>query len=635
MPEQIGPMMAHLASIPPEGDAWLYEIKWDGVRAICYIEDGQVQIYSRNGNRCTQQYPEIGVLPNYVNAATAILDGEIAVVDYKGRPAFNLIQPRISVSDPNSIAHLSRSNPVNLFLFDVMYLDGFDLRAVPLNERKRVLEEIVTPGDRIRLSDVFRTHGREMLEAARQNGLEGIIAKRIDSRYESRRSTDWIKIKAVNEQEFVIGGFTDGERSYFGSLVLGTYKDGKLVHVGQVGSGFNDRSLKEIHDRLRHLITTKSPFGGAVTNRLARNITWVKPELVAQVKYLEFTPDGILRAPVFLGLRNDKPAEDVAQEIPARAAGSVLLSGDVKEAILTIDGHPLKFTNLHKIFYPKDGIAKRDVINYYDSVADLIIPHLRDRPLSIKRYPNGIDEEFFFQKNAEDKVPDWVRLEPIDSEHRGTPIHYIIANDRATLLYLANLACIDQNPWMSRVGSIENPDFILIDLDPLECPYDKIIEAALLVRKKLDALGLQGYPKTTGGDGMHIYIPLEPIYTYEQVRSFAEIVSILVINEQPDLFTTPRAVAKRKKGKVYFDYLQISTGKTIAGPYVLRAYPGGPVSTPLDWSEVRKGLTPDQFNIWNVRARFDRAGDLFAPVLKNKQRIEAALEKLPALTNRT
>ncbi|MGA2601647.1 MAG: non-homologous end-joining DNA ligase, partial [Bryobacteraceae bacterium] len=344
MPEQIGPMMATLATTPPEGDAWLYEIKWDGVRAICYIADGQLQIYSRNGNRCTQQYPEIGVLPNYVNASTAILDGEIAVVDGKGRPAFNLIQPRISVSDPNSIAHLSRSNPVNLFLFDVMYLDGFDLRAVPLSERKRVLEEIVTPSDRIRLSDVFRTHGREMLEAARQNGLEGIIAKRTDSRYESRRSTDWIKIKALNEQEFVIGGFTGGERSYFGALVLGTYKDGKLVHVGQVGSGFNDRSLKEIYDRLQPLITAKSPFGGGVTNRLGRNITWVKPELVAQVKYLEFTPDGILRAPVFLGLRNDKPPEDVVRETPARAEGTVLLADDLKEATLTIDGHPLKFT---------------------------------------------------------------------------------------------------------------------------------------------------------------------------------------------------------------------------------------------------------------------------------------------------
>lgn len=624
-------MMATLADSPPEGEEWLYEIKWDGIRALCFIENGQVQIYSRSGNRCTQQYPELGVLPNYVNATTALLDGEVAVVDDKGRPAFNLIQPRISVSDPNSIAHLSRSNPVNLFLFDVMYLDGYDLRAVPLMERKRVLGEIVTESDRIRLSGHFVARGREMLEAARQNGLEGIIAKRTDSKYESRRSPNWLKIKAVNEQEFVIGGFTAGERSYFSSLVLGTYRDGKLVHAGQVGTGFNERTLKEIYDRLKPLITPKSPFSGGITNRLGRDVTWVKPELVAQIKYLEFTPDGMLRAPVFLGLRTDKKSEDVVRE-QAHDARPVLLpenaSGDVT---INVDGRPLKFTNLSKIWFPKDGITKRDVINYYDSVADLIVPHLRDRPLSLKRYPNGIEEEYFFQKNAEDKVPDWVRLEPIDSEHRGAPIHYIIANDRATLLYLANLACIDQNPWMSRIGSIGNPDFVLIDLDPLECPFDKIVEAALLVRKKLDALELEGYPKTTGGDGMHIYIPLEPVYTYEQVRSFAEILSILVIGEQPDLFTTPRAVAKRKKGKVYFDYLQISTGKTIAGPYVLRAYPGAPVSTPLEWSEVQKGLSPHQFHIRNVRARFDKTGDLFAPVLTKKQRIEGALEKVNSL----
>lgn len=627
MPAGITPMMATLAGKPPEGDDWLYEIKWDGVRAICYIENGQVQIYSRTGNRCTQQYPELSVLPNYISAASAILDGEIAVVDDKGRPSFNLIQPRISVSDPNSIAHLSRSNPVNLFLFDVMYLDGYDLRAVPLADRKRVLEEILAPADRIRISNYFATNGGAMLEAARQNGLEGIIAKRAASRYESRRSPDWIKVKAVNEQEFVIGGFTHGERSYFSSLILGAYREGKLVHVGQVGTGFNERNLAQIYERLKPLITARSPFSGGITNRLGRDVTWVKPEVVAQIKYLETTPDGMLRAPVFVGLRTDKPAPEVVRE----ETHGPLLEGPGSEVSLTIDGHPLKFTNLGKVWFPKDGIVKRDVINYYDSISDLILPHLRDRPLSLKRYPNGIDEEYFFQKNAEDKVPDWVRLEPIDSEHRGSPIHYIIANDRATLLYLANLACIDQNPWMSRIGSIENPDFVLIDLDPLECPFDKIVEAALLVRKKLDQLELEGYPKTTGGDGMHIYIPLEPIYTYEQVRSFAEILSILVIQEQPDLFTTPRAVAKRKKGKVYFDYLQISTGKTIAGPYVLRAYPGAPVSTPLQWSEVAPGLTPDQFHIRNVRARFDKTGDLFAPVLNRRQRIEGALEKLGAL----
>ena len=298
---------------------------------------------------------------------------------------------------------------------------------------------------------------------------------------------------------------------------------------------------------------------------------------------------------------------------------------------LDIEGHRLKLTNLNKVFYPGEGITKRDVINYYDAVAPLILPHLRDRPLSLKRYPNGINEQFFFQKDAEGKVPDWVRLEPIFSEHNQDKIHYIICNDRATLIYLANLASIDQNPWMSRIGSLDNPDFALIDLDPTEgCPYSQIVEAAQLVKKTLDSIGLAGYPKTTGGDGMHIYIPLEPVYTFEQVRSFAELLSILVINQNPDLFTTPRTVSRRKKAKVYFDYLQISSAKTIAAPYVLRAHPGAPVSTPLDWSEVKAGLDPGQFNIHNAMARFERTGDLFEAVLTKPQRLEPALEKVAA-----
>ncbi len=418
MPEQLSPMMACLADAPPDGAGWLYEIKWDGVRALCFVEDGHLQIYSRNGNRCTQQYPELSVLPHYVKARNAILDGEIAVLDDKGRPRFNLIQPRISVSDPNSIAHLSRSTPVNLFLFDVLYLDGYDLRAVPLLERKRVLTEMVTPSDRIRTSDYFETNGREMLEAARQTGLEGIIAKRAQSKYESRRSPDWLKVKATNEQEFVIGGFTHGERSFFSSLVLGVHDEhGKLVHAGQVGTGFNEKNLRDVYERLEPLITTKSPFAKPITNRLGRDVTWVKPELVAQIKYLEFTPDGLLRAPVFLGLRTDKSAREVVRE-RATGTGEALIPESAAEFSANIDGHALKFTNLRKIWYPRDGIAKRDVINYYNDVADLILPHLRDRPLSLKRYPNGIDEEFFFQKNAEDKA---ARLGPARSDRFGAP----------------------------------------------------------------------------------------------------------------------------------------------------------------------------------------------------------------------
>jgi bifunctional non-homologous end joining protein LigD len=633
MPRSISPMLASLATRPPAGKSWLYEVKWDGVRGLCFIENNELKILSRSGKRCEQQYPELSVLPRQVKASQAILDGEIAVLDDKGRSSFSLIQPRISVTDANSVAHLSRSTPVNLFLFDLLYLDGYDLRGVPLEERKRLLAELVTPSDRVHVSDFFTVDGDAMLEAARANGLEGIVAKARGSRYEGRRSRDWIKVKVVSSGDFVIGGFTHGERDYFSSLVLGLYDGQKLTHAGQVGTGFNEKSLKEIYSKLEPLITKKSPFTGTV--KALRDVTWVQPELVAEIKYLEFTPDGLLRAPVFLALRSDKDPKECVRESEEDKGDEeykpLVPADSAVELTLDIDGHRLKLTNLNKIWYPEDGIAKRDVINYYNAVAPFILPHLRDRPLSLKRYPNGIDQQFFFQKDAEGKVPDWVRLEPIFSDHNQDKIHYIICNDRATLIYLANLASIDQNPWMSRVGSLDNPDFALIDLDPTEgCPYAQIVEAAQLVKKTLDTIGLAGYPKTTGGDGMHIYIPLEPVYTYEQVRSFAELLSILVINQKPDLFTTPRAVSRRKKAKVYFDYLQISSAKTIAAPYVLRAHPGAPVSTPLDWSEVKAGLDPAQFNIHNAMARFERTGDLFEGVLTKPQRLEPALEKVAA-----
>jgi bifunctional non-homologous end joining protein LigD len=301
------------------------------------------------------------------------------------------------------------------------------------------------------------------------------------------------------------------------------------------------------------------------------------------------------------------------------------------QAMVQVEGKELKFTNLNKIFYPKEGYTKRDVINYYNSVADLILPHLRDRPLSLKRYPNGIHADFFFQKRSAESFADWLRTESIYSDHNQAPINYAVCNDRPSLLYLANLGCIDQNPWMSRVGSLDSPDYILIDLDPQECTYDLIVEAALLVQEKLDLIGLKGYPKTTGGDGMHVYIPIENRYTYEQARIFAEILGRLVAGARPDMFTTPRSVSKREKGKVYFDHLQIGEGKTIAAPYVLRAYDGAPVSTPLEWSEVRPGLSPKQFHIGNALERFARIGDLFEGVLNKRQRIEKPLEKLEPL----
>ena len=619
MPAAIEPMLATLAENPPRGAEWLFEIKWDGVRAIAFIEREEIRITSRSGIRCERQYPELAVIHHQLAAQQAVLDGEIAVLDEKGVARFHLIQPRIANSDPNSIAHLVRSTPVVYFVFDLLYLDGYDLRNVSLAKRLELLHAVVAPGGVLRISEAFPEAGEELLAAARESGLEGIVAKHASSSYESRRSRDWLKIKIVGEQEFVIGGFTEpqGDRDYFGALVLGVYDAGALRWVGNVGTGFDRKLLADIHARLTPLVTETCPF--AERPKPDKGMTWAKPELVCQVKYSNWTPDNRLRAPVFLGLRHDVAARQVARE-DAEARPPLL--GDVKEASLAIDGRTLKFTNLPKVYYPDEGYTKRDVLNYYDGVADLILPHLKDRPLSLKRYPNGIKQQYFFQKDAPESFAPWLRTELIDD------INYVFAEDRASLLYLVNLGCIDHNPWMSRSPSLDNPDFVLIDLDPQDCPFDKIVDAALLVKRVLDKIGLAGYPKTTGGDGMHVYIPVEPIYTYEETRTFAELISRLVIAEDPGLFTTPRSVSKRQKDRVYFDYLQNGRSKTIAAPYVLRAYAGAPVATPLDWPEVRRGLHPTQFNITNALDRFAARGDVFAGVLADRQDLEVALANL-------
>jgi bifunctional non-homologous end joining protein LigD len=620
MPASIEPMQATLADRVPRGEDWLFEVKWDGVRAVAFLDNEEVRLQSRSGLRCERQYPELAVMPHQLAASQAVLDGEIAVLDAKGVSRFHLIQPRIANTDPNTIAHLVRSTPVVYFAFDLLYLDGYDLRGVALDKRRELLQQVLTPGPSVRISDIVPGAGEDLLDAARENGLEGIVAKHARSIYESRRSREWLKIKIVGEQEFVIGGFTQpqGDRDYFGALVLGVHQDGELRWVGNVGTGFDQKLLAALHARLQPLIVPECPF--AERPKPDRGITWVKPELVCQVKYANWTPDDHLRAPVFVGLRHDKPGSVVVRE-----QGGELLPGSPKEATLTIDGHTLKFTNLPKLYYPDDGVAKRDVLNYYAAVADLILPHLKDRPLSLKRYPNGIKEQFFFQKDTPGTYPAWLRTELIDE------INYVFAGDRASLLYLVNLGCIDQNPAMSRSGSLDHPDFILIDLDPQECSFDLIVEAALLVKRILDRIGLVGYPKTTGGDGLHVYIPIEPVYSFEEARTFAELIARLVTHQKPHLFTTPRMVAKRQRNRVYFDYLQIARSKTIAAPYVLRAYEGAPVATPLEWAEVVPGLHPKQFDIHNARERFRQKGDLFRGVLDSPQNLYEALHRLEKL----
>ncbi|HXP83698.1 MAG TPA: DNA ligase D [Bryobacteraceae bacterium] len=656
MPREVSPMLAALGEgPPPAAPGWLYEVKWDGVRALCTVEDGALKMRSRNGHAIDAQYPELSILPRQLHARSAVIDAEIAALDERGVPSFERLQPRIMVTGESAIATAARRQPAVLFAFDLLYLDGYDLRGAPLIERKRLLKEVLEPNDAIRYSQDF-TDGPALYEAARQQGIEGVVGKREQSRYESRRAGDWVKYKVFQSDSFALCGFTEGERDLFGALVLGIYDGGKLKWAGNVGTGFDRKMMEAIHAKLAPLAVKECPL--EPDKLLPKAVTWTRPELVCEVKFANWTNDGRLRAPVFMGFRTDLDPSDCIRDrtasdiVPSevlesrqggpsggtnsettkrtRAAPPVppLLPADSEEVTLPIDGHRLKFTNLNKVYFPptqgNDGYRKRDLLNYYNAVAPLILPHLKDRPLSLKRYPNGIEADFFFQKEVAPSFPKWLRTGVADG------IRHVIGENRATLLFLVNLGCIDHNPWMSRMGSLEHPDYLLIDLDPQQCGYERIVEAALLVRGKLDLAELASYPKTTGGDGMHLFVPLEPHYSYEQVRGFAELLAAIVAHERPDLFTTPRAVSKREKGKVYFDWAQIAQGKTISAPYVVRAHPGAPVATPLAWNEVSPRLRPEQFHISNALARFDRVGDLFAPVLNRPQRMEDALDRLQA-----
>ncbi|MBZ5567797.1 MAG: DNA ligase D [Acidobacteriia bacterium] len=629
MPERVEPMLATLAGAVPEGGEWVYEIKWDGFRGLCFVTGGKLRLLSRNGHLLNRQFPELQHLPELITADSAIIDGEIVAFDAGGRPSFSLMQQRTGF-----VAAESRSRaPVSLVAFDLLYLNGYDLRDVALSERLKLLRSVLHTGTHLRLSESFSGTGQRVLQAARDHGLEGVVAKRLDSKYESGRSRSWVKVKFATQQEFVICGFTSGRRKPFSSLVLGYYDNGTLTWAGNVGTGFTDKLLAEIYSQLEKLASKRRAFPA---DEDIPDVTWVVPRLVCSVRYSGWGSDNHLRAPVFVGMRPDLDAKDSVRESaalsPAAPADDAkLLPPGKAEVTLEVGGRQLKFTNLNKVFYPADAYTKRDVVNYYHDVAALLVPHLAGRPLSLKRYPNGIDSEYFFQKDAPASFASWLNTEKIAAEDNAPAKRFVICDDEPTLLYLANLGCIDQNPWFSRVGSLDCPDFIVLDLDPYHCGFDRIVDAALLVRRKLADLELEGYPKTTGGDGMHVYVPIAADYTYEQVRTFAEIIARLVIAERPGLFTTPRTLTQREKGKVYFDYLQISWGKTISAPYVLRAHPKAPVATPLRWSEVRPGLSPLDFTLANVRARFRDLGDIFAPVLTNSQRLETAMQRLEKL----
>jgi bifunctional non-homologous end joining protein LigD len=643
MLHDVKPMLAKLKDEPFDSPEWIYEIKWDGYRAIAEVSDGNVQLYSRNHISFNQKFePIIDALELLEH--NVVLDGEVVVMNTDGTTSFQLLQQYAEHPSPN----------LCYVIFDILFIDGHDLRVLPLLERKKILQQILPETQILKYSDHIDEDGIHFFELAKKNKLEGIMAKKSDSQYhEETRSSEWLKIKVVNAQEAVICGFTAprNSRKDFGALILGVYKKNKLIYIGHTGSGFTTENLTSIRTLLDPLIQKVSPFEEIIKTN--EKVTWLKPKYVCEVSFTEWTSEGHLRHPIFKGLREDKkPNEVFREEMPSTkeknselqiASTRSLKFKSTKKIHPTVpsikknrkndseekkvDGHTLSFSNVSKVYWPQEQFTKGDLIEYYTKIADYMLPYLKDRPESLNRHPNGIDGEHFFQKDMGDQIPSWIKTKEIHSESNDKNIRYLLCQNKATLLYMANLGCIEINPWNARIQKIDKPDYIIIDLDPGENTFDDVIHTALITKKILDKAGINGYCKTSGASGLHIYIPLGAKYTFEQGKNFAHVIVQLVHEQLPELTSLERSTKERKK-KIYLDYLQNRSGQTIAAPYSVRPKEGATVSTPLEWKEVKKGLHPSQFTIKTIFKRLEQKGDLFKGVLGKGINMASCLKKL-------
>lgn len=606
-------MLAKLSEKAFDDKDWIFEIKWDGYRAVADLSHDSPLFYSRNGISFLSKFDTIAADFDK-QKYKMILDGEVVAYDDQGKPNFQLLQ---QIGDNPGLALVYQ-------VFDILWLNGHSTEDLPLIQRKELLKEALTETDTIKYCDHIQEKGIAFFEQMKKMKLEGMIAKRAESQYiENHRTSDWLKIKFSNTDEVIICGFTAprGSRESFGALILGKYIDGKLTYCGHTGTGFNTVTLKQVYQRLQKLITKTSPFETVPKTNMP--VTWTQPELVCEIKYSEITKDGIFRHPVFITLREDKEPEEIKnstfnekpKEMKTKAS-SKKTDVSEKEKEVTLNKYRVKLTHQDKIYFPKDGITKGDVIEYYQSVAPYILPYLKNRPLSLNRFPNGIEEQGFYQKDAGDYIPDWIKTTQVYSESNDKYIDYIYCNDKATLAYLNNLGCIDMNPWNSSLPDLEHPDYLVLDLDPsTKNTFDEVIETALQVNEVLTDVKIKGYCKTSGSTGIHIYIPMGGKYDFDQVKDFAHILMKQVNEKIPKITTLERSLQKRDPKKIYLDYLQNRTGQTLASAYSLRPKQGASVSMPLDWEELKPGIKPTDFNIENALERIKEKGDLFKPVL--------------------
>jgi bifunctional non-homologous end joining protein LigD len=609
------PMLATLAEAVPAGDGWLHEVKWDGYRAIATMRGGEIDLRSRNANSLTERFPTVvRALERALRTPDCVLDGEVVAIDAEGRATFSAMQQG---KEGTRYVYVT---------FDVLEVEGEPVIDEPLTKRRDRLAQLVDwKRGGVQLSDAF-DDGQALYRAAQEQQFEGIVSKRAESRYEpGRRSRNWLKVKTHGRQEFVIAGYTKGQgrrSSAFGSLVLGVGEGGELRFVGNVGTGFDEAEIKRLLAKLEPLRRATSPFAEVPKMPRVRrdDVVWVEPKLVAEIRFAEWTHDDRLRAPVYMGLREDKEAEEVHREREA-------IGPEVRKGKRT-----LKLSNLDKLFWPEERITKGDVLTYYRDIAPTVLPHVRDRPFTMKRYPDGWKGKFFFQKDAPKHMPDWIATRRFEATTRDRPpqrrmIDFLLVNDELALLWVVNMGCIDLNTWYSRVDKPERPDFVLFDLDPSpDVGFAETIEVARLIRETLELLNLQSFPKTSGSEGIHILVPVTRRHTFAETREFSEIVAGAIARAHPRLATTEWTKAKRRG--VLIDSNQNGAGKTIASAYSVRPKPGAPVSTPLRWDEVDETLDPSAFTMDAVRERVEREGDLFEGVLTTKQSLSEALRSL-------
>lgn len=610
MPKTISPMLATLVKEPFDSEDWLFEVKWDGFRTLAFIDPGKVELKSRNDLSFNHKFPSI-VSSLKKSKESVILDGEVVVVDAKGRSDFQLMQN-----------YQAGAGTLCYYVFDMLYKDGTDLRDLPLTERKALLKKYIAQLDSplVLFSDHVVKEGKRFFKAAEKEKLEGIIGKKINSDYQSRRSRDWVKIKTSLRQEVVICGFTEprGSRKKFGALIAGIYDDkNQLQYAGHVGGGFDEHLLHEIYDQLVPLVQKKSPF--KEVPRVNMPVTWVKPKLIAEISFSEWTKDNIMRQPIFQGLRMDKKAKSVKKEVPQEVPEELQKAGKAKKV------KNLALTHLEKVYWPEEGYTKGDLIAYYEKVAPFILPYLKGRPVMLHRYPEGIEGIDFYQKDLKFDPPEGIKTFPV--KHEGKMINYLIIDDLRSLLYAVNLGSIDLHPFMSRVGHLDNPDYCVIDLDPHDISFDKVVEAALAVHDVLSELKVPHCCKTSGGNGLHVVIPLQAKYDFEQSKQFAQIICQIVHKKLPETTSIERSPQKRPK-RIYLDFLQNRFGQSIAAPYSVRPRRHATVSTPLEWSEVNKKLDVSKFTIKTVPKRLEKIGDIYKAVLGKGINMKAVLAKL-------